>query len=523
MKSEEHDIERLLKRSLPSEQEVEAAGKLVLEELRSMQVGRSIVADNPDSERRPRFLLAFAAAVIVSIVTAIVVKNTRGGSELVRASDPAGKLLELRDGSQVEMRSQSVLRIDEAVDGLGIHLNEGSVIVTAAKQNTGHLYVETKDAVVSVVGTVFVVSVEEAGSRVGVLEGVVNVRQGMLTKELLPAQQITTNPQMGSVPIEEQVSWSRNAVTLLALLHQPTSPAPQQPPVAGPPPLPTPKPPEKIQAFEVVSVRPSDVSIDRVGRGGALPSGYGCGGSFLQVDPRRFAITTTVLNLVAMAYGRECIFIAKQDLLGGGPSWVKSEQFTIQAVIPEGSPSYTVSQLRQGKAPELQKMIQTLLADRFKLTLRHEVKEQPVYALTVAKNGSKLTPFNDANCDAPRQGQMPPCGQGIFWVDPKSHFNVIANGMTLDAFADVLTGLFNRPVVNRTGITGSYFLQLDSAMEYTMFCQEPPCTNQFLGTPSDNPPLIFDAIQQQLGLKLESMKAPVEQLVIDHVERPQEN
>src|SRR5262249_10149167 len=182
------------------------------------------------------------------------------------------------------------------------------------------------------------------------------------------------------------------------------------------------------------------------------------------------------------------------DLLGGGPPWVKSDQFTIQAVIPEGSPSYTVSQLRQGKAPELQMMIRTLLEDRFKLILRREVKEQPVYALTVAKNGSKLTPFNDADCDAPRQGQMPPCGQGIFWVDPKIHFNVIANGMTLDAFADVLTGLFSRPVVNRTGITGTYFLQLDSSMEYTMFCQEPPCTNQHWGTPSDNPPMIFDAV-----------------------------
>jgi uncharacterized protein (TIGR03435 family) len=168
-------------------------------------------------------------------------------------------------------------------------------------------------------------------------------------------------------------------------------------------------------------------------------------------------------------------------------------------------------------------MIQTLLADRFKLNLRHETKEQPVYALTVAKNGSKLPAFNDANCDAPRQPQMPPCGQGIFYVDRKSHFQVMANGMTLDAFADLLTGLFSRPVVNRTGITGSYVLQLDSAMEYTMFCQEPPCTNEKLGTPSDNPPLIFDAIQQQLGLKLESMKAPVERLVIDQVERPAEN
>jgi uncharacterized protein (TIGR03435 family) len=522
MKPQDHDIARLFKRSLPSEQEVEAAGKLVLEELRSIHVEHSIATDSPGAQRRPKFLLAFAAAVILAVMTVIVVKNTTRSSPWETANKPDGMIVTLRDGSQAEMRSQSVFRIDEAADGFSIHLNEGSVIVTAAKQRTGHLYVETKDAVVSVVGTVFVVSVEETGSRVGVVEGVVNVRQGAITKELLPAHHMTTNPKTRSVPVEEQVSWSRNAAALLALLHRPTAPEPQQPAVVVPP-SPTPKASEKIQAFEVVSVRPSDVSVDRVGRGGALPSGYGCGGSFLQVDPRRFAITTTVLNLVAMAYGRECIFIAKQDLLGGGPPWVKSDQFTIQAVIPEGSAQYTAAQLRQGKAPELQMMIRTLLADRFKLTLRHEVKEQPVYALTVAKNGPKLTPFNDANCDTPPQGQMPPCGRGIFWVDPQSHFQVLANGMTLDAFADVLTGLFSRPVVNRTGITGSYFLRLDSAMEYTMFCQEPPCTNTRLGTPSDNPSLIFDAIQQQLGLKLESIKAPVEKLVIGHVEWPTEN
>src|SRR5262249_27897377 len=163
-------------------------------------------ADRRGSKRRSRFLLAFASAAILFLVTVSVVKNTTRDSQWKRANDPAGMILTLRDGSQAEMRSQSVFRIDEAADGLRIHLNEGDVIVTAAKQGAGHLYVETKDAAVSVVGTVFVVSVEETGSRVGVVQGVVNVRQGVITKELLPAQELATNPKMGSVPVEEQVS-----------------------------------------------------------------------------------------------------------------------------------------------------------------------------------------------------------------------------------------------------------------------------------------------------------------------------
>lgn len=154
--------------------------------------------------------------------------------ESVLTSNSAGRMLDLPDGSQVEMRAQSQLRIDHADDGLRIRLLAGSVIVTAAKQGSGHLYVVTSDAMVSVVGTVFVVTAERTGSHVGVIEGVVSVGGAAISQKLFQGQQVSTNPAIGQVPLEVQVTWSRNAAIYLAMLAklQP-SVAPAQPPVAA--------------------------------------------------------------------------------------------------------------------------------------------------------------------------------------------------------------------------------------------------------------------------------------------------
>jgi uncharacterized protein (TIGR03435 family) len=456
------------------------------------------------------------------------------GGKTLRTNDPAGAVLALSDSSRVEMRSQSQVQIDHAGDGLRIYLSDGSIIVTAAKQGTGHLYVETKDAVVSVVGTVFLVSTEKIGSRVGVIEGVVNVQQGAISQTLLQGQQLSTNPAMEPLALDGQVGWSRSVVIHNGLLQEAISRAQLAPaaPAKGPQNA-APRQQDKQgnpETFEVVSVRTGSAVAGGSGRGGVLPSGFGCGGTFLQVDPVRFAISANVFTLVAIAYGKDCPTVAKRDLLTGGPSWVTSDQFTIQATIPANGPTYTANQLIQGKAPELQTMLRMLLADRFRLTIRHDSKEQPVYALTVAKNGPKLTPFREGGCDAsseaviPEPGKRPPCLR-IFSLNQKSHFTVTANGITLDGFAELLTGAFDRPVVNKTGISGTFDLRLESAPDFTMYCAEPPCTKlqQLTGGKSDSAPLVFDAIQQQIGLRLESTKAPVERLVIDHVERPTEN
>jgi hypothetical protein len=252
MRPREEDIARLLKKRLPSAQQEEAVGKRVFYRLllartespEAPVVDRDALLWKPSS--RPS--IAYALAAVVSLLFIVVLTNSlwkRAGNlphtdESMLTSDSAGRMLDLPDGSQVEMRAQSQLRIEHADDGLRVRLIDGSVIVTAAKQGTGHLYVETQDAEVSVVGTIFVVTASPTGSRVGVIEGVVNVRYGAISRNLLPVEQAATNPAMEPVPLEVQVSWSRNAAIYLAMLAKlrrslpPAEPAAAAATAAGP-------------------------------------------------------------------------------------------------------------------------------------------------------------------------------------------------------------------------------------------------------------------------------------------------
>ena len=110
----------------------------------------------------------------------------------------------------------------------------GNIIVTAAKQHHGHLYVKTRDCVVSVVGTVFSVKAEATGSRVAVIEGEVHVQHGDVSQTLLPGQQVATNTEMKAVPIQSEIGWSQDAVAHVAMLQQATAPAvPPAPAPAG--------------------------------------------------------------------------------------------------------------------------------------------------------------------------------------------------------------------------------------------------------------------------------------------------
>jgi ferric-dicitrate binding protein FerR (iron transport regulator) len=130
--------------------------------------------------------------------------------EIVRTGFASGAMLELPDGTRVEMAARSELSLGRGRDGLKIELNRGNVIVSAAKQH-GHLYVETVDLSVAVVGTVFAVEAGIKGSRVAVVEGQVRVQHAGVEQALLPGQQTVSDPAMGEVPIAEQIVWSRNA------------------------------------------------------------------------------------------------------------------------------------------------------------------------------------------------------------------------------------------------------------------------------------------------------------------------
>jgi FecR-like protein len=160
--------------------------------------------------------------------------NAIAEGKLIQTGGDGGEILALRDGSRVEMNDSVKLSINRATDGIQVDLNEGNIIVTAVKQHNGHLYVKTRDCVVSVVGTVFSVKAEAAGSRVAVIEGEVHVQHGDILQTLLPGQQVATNVEMKAVPIQSEIGWSQDAAAHVAMLQQATVPsAPATPPAAN--------------------------------------------------------------------------------------------------------------------------------------------------------------------------------------------------------------------------------------------------------------------------------------------------
>src|SRR5215831_5399560 len=181
-----------------------------------------------------RLGLATAAGIILLVLSVSLFRSRMGSkaagviegtsaspisnNQVIRSD--GGRILGLKDGSTVEMQPGSQLAVESAGDGLRIRLDAGSIIVSAARQHSGHLYVQTKDIAVSVLGTVFLVHAAEEGSRVAVIQGEVLVQHGTVQKQLQPGEQLATNPQMPFVPIEEEVSSSPNAQKYLGLLQQ---------------------------------------------------------------------------------------------------------------------------------------------------------------------------------------------------------------------------------------------------------------------------------------------------------------
>jgi uncharacterized protein (TIGR03435 family) len=228
---------------------------------------------------------------------------------------------------------------------------------------------------------------------------------------------------------------------------------------------------QQSQAFEVASIKPNRGSSTESNLDSA-PGG------------RLTATNITVRELIRLAFG------VKDYLVERAPGWVDGERFDIAA--KSANPKKTSFE-------EEQSQVRELLEDRFRLAAHRETKQMPVYLLVVGKGGPKLTAHNDGSGARTRKG----CG------------HLAGTRLTMDVIATVLSRQFERDVINRTGLPGKYDFQLDWTPDAG------PCPGA--DGAAVNLPSIFTAVQQQLGLKLESAKGAVEILVIDRVERPSEN
>ena len=233
------------------------------------------------------------------------------------------------------------------------------------------------------------------------------------------------------------------------------------------------------------------------------------------------ATNSTVRMLINTAYGVE------DNQLSGGPSWLNSEHYDIEAKMD----SATADALHKLSEDEgrlaRQQMLQALLADRFKLAIHRETKELPVYSLVVDKNGLKIQEAKPG--DTYPNGIKGPDGKGgAGMMMMNGRGSLTGQGVQIANLVRVLSRQLGRSVVDKTGLTGKY----DFALKWTpdesqgAMLRAPAGGQPGAGgapPPDSSGPSIFTALQEQLGLKLESQKGPVEILVIDHVERPSEN
>jgi uncharacterized protein (TIGR03435 family) len=294
-------------------------------------------------------------------------------------------------------------------------------------------------------------------------------------------------------------------------------------------------------AFEVASIRPATMPTPAQIASGQAHLG-------MNVDAARVDIgSLSLADLIRVAYN------VKQYQIQG-PDWMSSERFDVVAKLPEGASKEQVPQ-----------MLQALLAERFQLKAHRESKEHSVYALVVGKNGSKLkesAPESDAPANAPPpaggmvigmgQNQMRlsgriddpkglvisggPTGDARMTIGPNGAMRLEISKMTLATFADFLAGFVDRPVVDMTELKGNYQLALELSTQDLMTAARAAGVAVPMGRgggdaarqPADaasdpSGGSIFAAVQQ-LGLKLDARKAPIDLIVIDQVQKtPTEN
>jgi len=195
--------------------------------------------------------------------------------------------------------------------------------------------------------------------------------------------------------------------------------------------------------------------------------------------------------------------------ISGGPGWIGSDRFDVEGKA--GNPKADPDQVRL--------MLQSLLEDRFKLKLHRETKESSVYALVVGKDGPKIKLSSDQGPEI--NGPAPPGAGPNHGAMRFGAGSLTGNAVTLSLFARLLSQQLDRIILDKTNLTGRFDIQL----HWTPGVGEVPYDpSGYTLPPSDSSgPSVLAAIQEQLGLRLESIKAPVEIVVIDSVEKPSGN
>jgi uncharacterized protein (TIGR03435 family) len=454
----------------PVQEQAEIVGQRVLARLREEPQWESQTAP-PEQSVGSNWRLRWSAVAVTAVVIAIVVlvparvlesrpavledgtsARAVGYGELFRVSAEGGGALKFSDGSRVELRTESELSLERGENEIRLRLRTGGVIVNAVEKPQLKLQVETQD--LSAEGKTFLVSATEKGSHVAVIGGEVRVVEGAREKRLLPGEQIVTSPSIELETVGHGVSWSHTATAHVALLQQS---------------VPTPTV-EKVE-FEVAAIRLNT---------------SGSTSTRLEDQQERVVVSNaTPEQIIRYAFNDRNIRIS-------GPSLLNSKRFDIEAKAPSGTPKSL-----------LLPMLQSLLMDRFAMKFHRESIEMPIYALAIAKDGHKLKeikPDEQISGFGMRSGSPP--GEGL---------RTMLSMGDLKSFAASLSRNLDRPVVDKTGLSGRFSISLTYLPD------------SLLGTANATGTSLYQALQEQLGLKLEAQRGPVEILVIDQLQEPTPN
>jgi len=262
-----------------------------------------------------------------------------------------------------------------------------------------------------------------------------------------------------------------------------------------------------LPSFEVASIKPNH-----------------SGGGMIRVEAPKGGFRGTNMTakaLIGWAYAGISI-PRRDDQILGGPGWTNSDRYDIDAKLEDSEVEAMEKLPSDQRIEQIRLRVKSLLADRFKLAVREETKEVPVYALVVGKGGPKLKEAKPG--DTYPNGLKGPDGR------PMSMFmgidQLTGQALPMSTLVMALSHQVGRMVLDQTGLKGKY----DIALKWTPDQSQPTMLQGPSGTgaettppPASSGPSIFTALQEQLGLKLESQKGPEEVLVIDHIERPSEN